>query len=150
LRQVSITEAASLLGMTREGVRRRLLKGRLEGRKEQETGEWVVYVPDGVQQAPTAFRTRQLDADVVERGKQLAPTAVTLLQERLEATERERDGLREQVVELRVAMGRVEAALEAERKVAEDRIAARNALLDEMAKLLADARRPWWRRLVGA
>src|SRR5215217_6462913 len=36
LHEVSLPEAASILGMTREGVRR-LLKGRLEGRKSNET-----------------------------------------------------------------------------------------------------------------
>jgi hypothetical protein len=39
--------------------------------------------------------------------------------------------------------------IEAERTAAEDRVAARNAVIEEMRAELARLRLPWWRRLVG-
>ena len=45
MRELPIHEAAVLLGLTKEGVRRRVLKGRLEGRKGND-GQWIVFVPD--------------------------------------------------------------------------------------------------------
>ena len=56
-----------------------------------------------------------------------------------------------------LAKGEVEAAkrvaaaeVEAMREQLEAGIAARNAVIEELQKMLADARRPWWRRLIGA
>lgn len=42
-----------------------------------------------------------------------------------------------------------EAVIEAERMAGEDRVAARNAVIEELRTMLAEARRPWWRRWLG-
>lgn len=79
--------------------------------------------------------------------------------------------LREEVAELRLALvkaemraesittvtkGEVETAkrvataeVEGMREQLEAGVAARNAVIEELRAMLADVRRPWWRRLVG-
>jgi hypothetical protein len=52
--------------------------------------------------------------------------------------ELELDLLREELTETRVAQARAEAAAEA-----------KDALIAELKAMLAEARRPWWRRWVG-
>jgi hypothetical protein len=82
-----IHEAAVLLGMTKEGVRRRVLKGRLEGRKGND-GEWIVFVPDelaGTRQ-PAAPSDQELAA-LGARCQALELTAARL-EERLAAADR--------------------------------------------------------------
>src|SRR3954453_16107402 len=66
MREITLPQAAAVLGLTREGGRRRLLKGRLEGRKSNETGEWVVLLPDELA-APTLANGGQASASVAER-----------------------------------------------------------------------------------
>ena len=118
MREVSLPEAAVLLGLTREGVRRRLLKGRLEGRKSNETKEWIVSLPDEVWAPTVADGSPTVGNDGQELRVQLAR-----LEERLAATDRllaEREGT---IADLRQE---------------------RDRLLDE----LVAACRPWWRRWI--
>ena len=86
MREITLPEAAAVLGLTREGVRRRLLKGRLEGRKSNETGEWVVLLPDELA-APTLANGGQASASVAEGCQQLEVEAARL-EERLAAADR--------------------------------------------------------------
>jgi hypothetical protein len=116
LREVSLPEAASILGMTREGVRRRLLKGRLEGRKSNETNEWVVLLQDELVAASVANDGQKLPPHA--NGSQPLQMELARLEERL------------------VAAGRVEAELR-------DALADTRARLDRAEVRLA---MPWWQR----
>src|SRR4051794_26636804 len=86
MREVSLPEAASILGLTREGVRRRLLRGRLEGRKSNETGEWTIKLPDE-QTLPTVGDNGQPSAIVADRCHELE-VELARLEERLTAADR--------------------------------------------------------------
>jgi hypothetical protein len=86
LREVSLPEAASILGMTREGVRRRLLKGRLEGRKSNETNEWVVLLQDELVAASVANDGQKLPPHA--NGSQPLQIELARLEERLVAAGR--------------------------------------------------------------
>lgn len=137
MREVTLPEAANALGLTREGVRRRLLKERLEGHKSQETGEWLVMLSD--EQAarlapPTVADGAQPSPTVGSGGPELVAERQRLeveaarLEERLAAAERllaEREG--------------TIADLRRERERA-----------DRLERELAEARRPLLLRLVDA
>jgi hypothetical protein len=86
MREVTLPEAAGILGLTREGVRRRLLKGRLEGRKSNETGEWTVLLPDELL-TTTVANGGPASASVAERCQRLE-IEVARLEERLAAADR--------------------------------------------------------------
>ena len=51
------TAAAQILGMTEDGVRKRIAKGKLEGYKDQ--GRWYVYLPDNNQARRSRVDTPQ-------------------------------------------------------------------------------------------
>jgi hypothetical protein len=84
-----------------------------------------------------AERVDELAANVAELGAAFART--------LQA----QSTLRAELAAERTRAAVAEARIEAERAAAEDRVAARNAVIEELRAMLADARRPWWRRLVG-
>jgi uncharacterized coiled-coil protein SlyX len=58
-------------------------------------------------------------------------------------------GLNAEVAELREEMAGLRAELKAAGDVAEARLAAKDELINELKALLAEARRPWWRRWIG-
>jgi septal ring factor EnvC (AmiA/AmiB activator) len=126
MREVSLPEAAAILGMTREGVRRRLLKGRLEGRKSNETGEWTVLLSEE-QLSPTAANGSQASATVADERQRLQ-VELARFEERLSAADR--------------------LLAEREATIADLR-RDRDRLTDQLSAMIAEARRPWWRRLVG-
>jgi hypothetical protein len=127
LREVSLPEAASILGLTREGVRRRLLKGRLEGRKSNETREWIVYLPDEAVAPTVANGTPSIGKSSQELQVQLAR-----LEERLAALED-------------LAAERLETIGDLRRD--RDRLVVE---LVEARHELAQQRRPLWERLLEA
>jgi hypothetical protein len=105
--------------MTREGVRRRLLKGRLEGRKSNETNEWVVLLPDELVVASVANDGQKLALHA--NGSQQLQIELARLEERLAAAGRVEAELRDALVDSRARLNRAEARLAM----------------------------PWWRRWVG-
>lgn len=127
MREVPLPQAAALLGMTREGVRRRLLKGRLEGRKSNETGEWTVLLSDE-QLLPTSVNGSQASATVADNRQRLQ-VELARFEERLLAADR--------------------LLAERETTIADLR-RDRDRLADQLQAALVDARRPWWRRWIGA
>jgi hypothetical protein len=111
-----------------------------------EDGEWMTVAAAARQLgvSPRAIRGR------IKRGTiewKAAGNAGKLVRVRLGDTsadgpeddpEDEVDRLREELLEARVAQAR-----------AEERAAALRELVDELKAQLAEARRPWWRRLLG-
>ncbi len=54
-----------------------------------------------------------------------------------------------EVVELRERLAKVEANAQAARDLATGQVAAKDEVIAELKAMLAEARRPWWRRLIG-
>jgi hypothetical protein len=78
------------------------------------------------------------------------------LRERLARVEGEAAQLRQQVADLRLELATAEGKVDAARAVAVADVATARAeidtqaqLIDELKAMLADARRSWWRRLLG-
>ena len=73
MQELSIEEAADRLGMTREGVRKRLIKGQLDGRRGND-GRWTVLLSEEVEERlpPIAKRWQQ---EAERLGQQLATVA---------------------------------------------------------------------------
>ena len=129
---LTVAAAARQLGISPRAVRGRIRRGTIEWKPQGNTGR-LVRVPEG-------------DVSPDDPG---------------DGPEDEFDELREQVAGLREKLARAEAGLDAAATVAEARISAARAetkavreLADRLthellaARLeLADARRPWWRRL---
>ncbi len=80
---------------------------------------------------------------------ELSDTRARIERVQIEAVEARMDAVR--AIAERDAMKAATAAeLAAMRQQVETEVAARNAVIEELRAMLADARRPWWRRLVGA
>ncbi len=145
VRDVSLPEAAAILGLTREGVRRRLLRGRLDGRKSNETGEWIVTLPDDAGLAPVG-NGEQSSVTVADRGQELEASR----QLELELARAE-----ERLVAAEALMGERDRTIgELRREVAglanaRERAAVAEAVNTELRAELARLRLPWWRRLMG-
>ena len=54
-----------------------------------------------------------------------------------------------EVVELRELLAKAEANAQAARDLATGQVAAKDELIAELKAMLAEARRPWWRRWMG-
>lgn len=87
MRQLTLDEAATLLGVSRRTVQRRLSDGTLTGRKQ--AGRWLVNVPD----VPADTRTAQI---------------ATTLSHQVEVLRQERDAQRESLRELAQRVQRLE------------------------------------------
>jgi hypothetical protein len=121
-----MAEAASRLGLTPAALRSRLRRGHYGTRKGND-GRVLVEVaadarPGQGQVTVTAEDELGVELDVLRR-------------EHAEAMER----ARREVEAARVAQARAEAERDSLER-----------LIGELRAMLADARRPWWRRLVGA
>jgi hypothetical protein len=124
-----LSETAKRLGKSSDAVRAMIRRGRLSTRKGNDGRLLVGVATDSDEQATDSDRPRN------------EPATDELLQE---------------VMDLRVALARAEAERDAERRVAVADVAtaraeaaAKDALIVELKALLAEARKPWWRRLIG-
>lgn len=170
---LTLTEAAAVSGRHIDGLRALVRRDRLERRKNN-AGQWVVRLPESWAKADRVSDlgntlgkpgTAQADASGMPQDAQNnalgsdSAMAGALVE------------LREEVAELRLALvkaemraesittvtkGEVETAkrvaaaeVEGMREQLEAGVAARNAVIEELRAMLADARRPWWRRLLG-
>jgi hypothetical protein len=128
---LTLTEAAKLSGMNREticsGARRNLIPAR-----RGNAGQLVVQVPPNPTGSTGSDRGATGAATAPDRG---LAEALTELQDEL-------TDLRDQVT-------RAEEQRDAAREVAEARVAAMERLVRELQAMLAEARRPWWRRWRG-
>ena len=170
---LTLNEASALSGRHIDGLRALARRGRIERRKNN-AGQWVVRLPESRPRADRGSASgaalgmsatgQGSDAVMPQAAQGGALGADSGMSEALAE-------LREEVAELRVALakaemraesitavakGEVEAAkrvaaaeVEGMREQLEAGVAARNAVIEELRAMLADARRPWWRRLVG-
>jgi hypothetical protein len=162
---IGLGEAARRLGVTRSAIYGRIERQTLVTRPKGNRGLEVRWPPP-LQRHPDGKGDGQGNIAVTVTGDVMV-TTLDDLRERLERVEGENGQLRDQnalllgqVADLRVevatAEGRVDAAravavsdVEAARRIAEAEIAAKDMLVDELRSMLADSRRPWWRRLLG-
>jgi hypothetical protein len=144
---LSLTEAAQRSGLAREAIRARARRNLIPSQKGNH-GEVLVQLPadllaghDPGMAGPPADGVADLLAEVAD------------LRERLARAETERDAAKA-VAMAEVAAAKAGAAAEvaakdavvAELRAQVDREIARG---DALAAQLAEARRPWWRRLIG-
>jgi hypothetical protein len=137
---MSVVEAATALGLSTEAVRKRVRRGHLEVRTGND-GRKLVLVPrselEGVE-GPDSVRT---DGEAVSV---LRSEIVRLVSERDRARQDAEDW-RAKAEAARLDAVRSEAGLAA----AADALARERELAAELRRELADARRPWWRRMLG-
>ncbi len=125
---VTLSEAASRTGRHIDALRSLVRRHKLPARKNN-AGQWLVQMPPELTQ-------HDLANDAV------ADTAIGEL--RAEVTEL-REALAEAKAEARAAHDVADARVDAVRA----EVTAKDVLIRELRELLADARRPWWRRLIG-
>jgi hypothetical protein len=132
---LTISAAARRLGVTPRAIRSRIDRGTLRWKPAGNSGRVVWIASQGALSGPA-------------RGEwEVGPEVEVEL-------------LREELADLRVELARAEeraagadrraeAEIAAERRAAGAEVAAKAALVDELRALLAELRRPWWRRLLG-
>jgi hypothetical protein len=134
---VSVAEAARRLGKSPDAIRSALRRKTLEGYRDNQ-GDWRIpadslptaTIDHETVSGPAVDALRQeLDRlhEELRQARDVAETARRLSDDR-QAT----------VADLRERLGRVEGA-----------VAAKDELIGELKAMLAEARRPWWRRWVG-
>jgi hypothetical protein len=116
-----LTEAAEMTGQNRETLRSRARRGLIPSRRGN-AGQLLVQIPDGMTRAATA----------TDQGMTEALTE-----------------LREEIADLRDRATRAESERDQATKVAEAQIAAAERIIARLEADLAEARRPWWRRVLG-
>ena len=105
--KASITEAASMLNMSVDTVRRRLRSGALEGERD-ERGQWWIDIGDDAPQSPMT----------VTNDQRAVVGMATPLQRRLNAGEELVDALQAQIEDLRSRLDRCEAERQEDKKKA--------------------------------
>ena len=132
---LSLTEAAQLTGLARDAIRAKARRGHIPSRKGNR-GEVVVQVPAGL-----LARSGQGQAgSEATYGQDKADLLATLGQDKAD--------LLAEVVELREDLARAVAERDAARDKVATAVAAKAELIVELKAMLAEARRPWWRRLI--
>lgn len=137
---LSLTEAARLTGLDREAIRSRARRGLLPSRKNNRN-ELLVQVPADLVTDP--------DRAVTGDGRPLA--------EEVTALRAAMADLLAEMTDLKTALARSEAQVEAARAVAVADVAtaraeveAKERYIAKLEELLAEARKPWWRRWWGS
>jgi hypothetical protein len=152
---LSLSEAAAATGWKPERIRSLARRGTIV-RRRGNTRDWLYQITPELVAARAVTRAGTM-ADPsagttgTARSQHDDDRAGTIDAARWEAVE-----LREEVTELRVELARAQEQVEAARAVAAADVAAVQAkeavlreLVDELKAQLAEARRPWWRRLLG-
>jgi hypothetical protein len=133
---LSLTEAAQLTGLARDAIRAKARRGHIPSRKGNR-GEVVVQLPAGL-----LAGAGQGQASLVATPDQgQADLLAILVQDKAD--------LLAEVVELREDLATALAERDAARDKVATAVAAKDELIVELKALLAEARRPWWRRLIG-
>jgi hypothetical protein len=155
---IDVLEAARRMGVTPDAVRARLRRGTLEGYRDN-SGNWRVVLndttPDTTPDTPEPARLMEALEDHIE-------TLKGLLAAEVERTQAARDEAQEARAEAdhakadQARMARDVANMFDELKALVDRHAELHAdrarlqaNVDRLAAELAQARRPWWWRLIG-
>ena len=151
---MTLTEAAAAIGRAPESVRTMIRRGKLTATKGND-GRWLVSVPVGMRRQPgqtvngAGDRNSTALDHPVDHGGNSANSLADSPADRLAEMEAVADDLRLEVEHWRAraeqdALARVRA--EGRLEATEQAHAAEVAALRE---LVAELRRPWWRRLVG-
>jgi hypothetical protein len=152
---LSLGEAAAATGWKPERIRSLARRGTI-ARRRGNTRDWLYQITPELVAARAATRAGTMadpsaDTTGTARSRHDDGRAGTTDAARWEAAE-----LHEEVAELRVKLARAQEQVEAARAVAAADVAAAQAkaaalreLIDELKAQLAEARRPWWRRLFG-
>jgi hypothetical protein len=128
-----------------DSVRTAVRRGRLKARKGND-GRWLVPLPPLPSDDAASDLGSGLDPDLADDLEVAALRAEverwrTLAEERGEKLARAEE--RAEAAKA-VAIGDVEAA----KRAAEETIAAKGELIEELKAMLAEARKPWWRRWI--
>jgi hypothetical protein len=138
---LTLSEAAARSGLHKELLRARAKRGQLEARKNNR-GEVLVMLP--------ASLLRSAQGDGQEAAQGIAYAQVEQLAELVTSLESELANVRLELVEARaearVAKAVALADVEAAKRAAEEAIAAKESLIEELKAMLAEMRKPWWRR----
>lgn len=128
--RLSLVEAAARTGRKPEAIRAMVHRGRLKAVRGND-GRLLVELP-----ADPAVAGRPAGQEPDEAGQ-------------VAALEAELAGLREALSRALLAAGRAEAERDAAKATAAAEVAALRELVAELKAMLAEARRPWWRRVFG-
>ena len=138
---LSLTEAAAVSGVAREAIRARIRRGLVTSHKGNR-GELLVQMPAGL---------------VADHGRAGDTAEAGLVADLLAEVAELREGLARATAAADTAKAVAEARVEAARDAAAARVsaarvevAALRELADRLTAELAEARRSWWRRLLGA
>jgi hypothetical protein len=145
---LTLSEAADKSGRHIGALRSLVRRGRLPARKGNGS-QWLVQLPDESMVEPNAaggsamgladgYAIAELTAEVAELRQHLARAEV------------EREAARA-VAAAEIAAAKTSAAAEvkAAREAAVAEVAAKDQVITELKAMLAEVRRPWWRRWIG-
>ena len=132
---LNLSEAAAMTGLDREAVRSRARRGLIPHRIDDQ-GRWLVQIPPGSVTADDRARSGASDAGLGEAVTELL-AEVAGLREELARAEAGRDAA-ERVAGIGTTLLREELGH------ARDRA---DRLEGELRAMLAEVRRPWWRRV---
>jgi len=151
---MTLAEAAAAIGRAPESVRTMIRRGKLKATKGND-GRWLVAVPVAMRRQPGQPVNGAADGDptaldrAVGHGDRLAGSAADSLIDRLTELEAVTDDLRLEVEHWRaraeqdaLVRVRAEGRLEAVERAHAAEVAA-------LRELVAELRRPWWRRWLG-
>jgi hypothetical protein len=133
---VTLAEAARRLQRDPEGLRALIRRGKLAAKRGND-GRLLVRLAD----LPAA-RPTDLASPAEDRLADLPNLAEDELRDRLAAVEADRDRLRDELMAARERAARAET----EARVLREAWEREKGRADELA---ADARRPWWRKIIG-
>ena len=141
---ISLAEAARRTGRHPEALRALVRRGRPTARRGND-GRLLLRLDDLPADLPEPAATGQWPGERPDLAWQLADLE-TLVGE-----------LRDELLGAKLGIGRLEAERDTASALGEARVAtvraevaAKEELIAELRAMLADARRPWWRRLMGA
>jgi len=125
------TTAAQILGLTEDGVRKRIQKGKLEGYKDH--GRWYVYLPDDSQTHQTRANRQQASQTDTRQTVDAKELALAAMEARIASLEDHLVSIREQ---LQTKDGQLQSK--------DTQIGELHRLLAQTALNAAPAR-PWWK-----
>ena len=133
---LSLTAAAEMSGLARETVRARARRGLIPSRKGND-GKVVVQLPA----AEMSDSVHGQSADISTHA-QLPPADMVSLHAEI-------SDLLAEVSDLRETLARAMSERDAAKSVGVSVVAAKDELIAELKMMLAEARKPWWRRWFG-
>jgi hypothetical protein len=149
---VPVQVAAHRLGKSCDAVRSALRRGKLHGRKGND-GDWLVYLPPipaclTPEEAPGFGPGPEL-ADLLRQELERTRAELQQAREAAETWRQQAENGRVAVAEAQAKAAALQQALERERELLALERARTDWLETALHRLHEEARRPWWRRLLG-